>query len=120
MAKIKEDVFNVVRFMLNNEKDRQTIMDVTGLSEISIERISKAETYAEYDEQRKARTAKIDRSYRKTNQGNKQPNQISIDDLIHDDSVSKLCEALNRQTEAIEKLLKTLSGIVIENVLRGA
>ena len=118
MAKIKEDVFNVVRFMLNNEKDRQTIMDVTGLSGVSIERISKAETYAEYDEQRKARTAKIDRSYRKTNKLNKQPNQIRIDDLIRrEEALTVLCDAINRNTDAIEKLL---SHITDGNVLRGA
>ena len=117
MPKLKEDVFNVARFMLNKGEKRQNIMNVTGLSETSIQRIMKAETYSEYDEQRKKRTAKIVRSMKKENSANEQPNQISIDDLFQGDAVVRLCEKLDRQTEAIEKLLKMLSGITL---IRGA
>lgn len=119
MGKIKEDVFNVARFMLNSGKDIKAIMDVTGLSETSINRISLAETYAEFDEQRKVRNAKIYSA--KAQEINEEPPiQISVDDLIPDDPITRLCEALNRQTNAIEKLLKMMSEIVNENALRGA
>lgn len=113
MGKIKEDVFNIARFMLNTGKDLQTIMEITGLSAISVERIEKAETYADYDAQRKARSAKITR---KAKEKNDLPKQINIDDVLPPaDPLIMLRDAINNNTAVIENFMKQIC-----ELLRGA
>ena len=114
MGKIKEDVFNIARFMLNNDKDVETIMHVTGLSAISVDRISKAGTYSEFEEQRKIRSEKINR---KTKEKDVLPKQIAIDDYMPPtvDPLMKVCDAINKNTEIVENFMKQIC-----EILRGA
>lgn len=113
MGKIREDVFNIARFMLNNEKDVETIMHVTGLSAISIDRISKAENYSEFEEQRKIRSEKINRRMKEKDI---LPKQIGIDDYMPKvDPLMMVCDAINKNTETVENFMKQIC-----EILRGA
>ena len=114
MKKIKEDVFNIVRFMLNNGKDIQTIKGITGLSDQSIDRIAKAgDDYSVFDEQRKERSAKI---LRRTKENGVLPQQINIDDVLPPvDPLIMVRDAINKNTEIVENFMKQIC-----EILRGA
>ena len=104
---IKEDVFTVAKFMLKSGKDRKTVAYSLGISETSVERIDAAENYAMFDEQRKTRSAKIRRD---KNAPEPLPEQVSIDDLLPcGDPLVRLCDAINRQTEVIERFLNAMT-----------
>ena len=115
MGKIKEDIFNIARFMLNAGKDIETIMNVTGLSAVSIDRISKAGTYLEFDEQRKTRSAEINRHNEKKEKA-APPKQINIDDVLPPvDPLIMVRDAINKNTEIVENFMKQIC-----EILRGA
>lgn len=114
MKKIREDDFNFVNYMLVNGKDVSTIMKATGLSAASIDRIiSAGGDFATFDEQRKERSAKI---IRKAKEKEGLPEQIGIDDVMPPvDPLIMVRDAINKNTEVVETLMKQLC-----EILRGA